>query len=257
MRRCLVATCLLALPVCGRGDEPVAEWSEASRLFEIARTKLEAGQPARESFRRAASAWARAVDTAHPESFLNRGNAHYLAGELPEAIAAYQAGLNIDPSNSRLHTNLALARQDVALPHDSALIQPAPIWQRYAFQRWLVWPGLVIWLAACAVLPASLRLGSRRGIAIGVVLTTLAASAGAAGLIRTSYLTDIDQRPVCVVRLDTPLRTGNADRYASHPDAPLLPRGYEVRRIGKRGEWLHVECPGGQIGWVPAGNVIP
>jgi tetratricopeptide (TPR) repeat protein len=231
--------------------------SEGLRLFESARIKLDAGEPSREDFRRAAVALRKETDAAHPETFLNLGNAHYLADELPEAIAAYHAGLRIDPSSGRLYANLALARRDVALPADAKLAAPPVAWQRYAFQRWFRYLDVAAALAASLILPVSLRTGWVRGRALGWMLVLIAALAGGARLVRLSYQGQLDQRPICVLRVDTPLRVGNADSYPGHPDAGVLPRGYEVRRRAQRGGWLHVECPGGQIGWVPEANVVP
>src|SRR5882724_1067085 len=128
MIRWLVASCLLTMAAAGHADEPEGTWTDGTQAFQAGRERMQSGQPSRADFRRAALAFTAAVDSRHAESYLNLGNAHYLAGDLPEAIASFNAGLAIDPSEGRLHENLALARGEVPLPVNSKLIAPAPVW---------------------------------------------------------------------------------------------------------------------------------
>ena len=54
--------------------------------------------------------------------------------------------------------------------------------------------------------------------------------------------------------ITTDLRTGNNDEYPKRLD-PRLPAGVEMKVLGERGGWLHVELSGGAVGWVPRARV--
>lgn len=58
--------------------------------------------------------------------------------------------------------------------------------------------------------------------------------------------------PIVVVARDVAMRSGNGVEYPSKGD---LTRGCEVRRIGERGGWLHIETSSGAVGWLPADAV--
>ena len=61
-------------------------------------------------------------------------------------------------------------------------------------------------------------------------------------------------QPTAVVAAPTDLRTGNSDEYPRRLDA-RLPAGVELKVLGERGGWLHVELGGGAVGWVPRERV--
>jgi hypothetical protein len=58
-----------------------------------------------------------------------------------------------------------------------------------------------------------------------------------------------------VISKNEELRTGNGNAFPTRIDA-LLPRGAEVRELGRRGGWVQVELAGGAVGWVPANVVL-
>lgn len=230
---------LMCLAFAAPPDDP----ADAAARFREGVERLRRGEPAREQFA-AAAKLARAASPDDSQA-LRIGNAHYLAGNLPEAIAAYHAGLAADPFNEKLRRNLGLARHDVVLaPH---LARPsAGLW--FLFQPWL--RGVALGASGVAVffLMVGWRGRMRAFSFLGGVALAITFGVGALLLVRARLLDDIRQRPVVVVRVETPLRAGNAAGFES---LAMLPAGYEVRRIGERGGWLHVECPDGALGWIP------
>jgi Bacterial SH3 domain len=50
------------------------------------------------------------------------------------------------------------------------------------------------------------------------------------------------------------VRTGNSDEYPKRLEG-RLPPGVELKILGERGGWLHVELARGGAGWVPKGRV--
>src|SRR5262245_30775323 len=63
----------------------------------------------------------------NPDLHLNEGNAQVLAGQLPDAILAYQRGMRLAPSDSRLRDNLTYVRQRIAYPGEHGR-PPASTW---------------------------------------------------------------------------------------------------------------------------------
>ncbi len=47
---------------------------------------------------------------------------------------------------------------------------------------------------------------------------------------------------------------GNSDEYPRRVEG-RLPAGVELRVLGERGGWLHVELADGSAGWVPSSRV--
>jgi hypothetical protein len=73
--------------------------------------------------------------------YRNLGNAYLLADDLPRAILAYRSGLQLSPADQALRDNLALARDRVVYPEDSALgrppADPRPPWLPRLGGRWV------------------------------------------------------------------------------------------------------------------------
>ena len=49
---------------------------------------------------------------------------------------------------------------------------------------------------------------------------------------------------------------GNGESYPRHAEVPSLNEGVETRRLYERGDWLHIQLPGGEIGWVKRDSVL-
>jgi tetratricopeptide (TPR) repeat protein len=200
------------------------------------------------------------VDSFPPSPALSfkAGNAWFLAGDLPRAIAAYRRGLALDPTDSRLRTALAHAREQVQYA-------PAPDLARRLRPGQEIWPpdlslqsmGRWAFGLYCAGCLAAMRWRMTRHrrwlIAAGLLL-----AAGLVPVIGSGvewwHARRNAAEPIVVVLRDTPLRIGNGSDYPSKLD---LPRGCEVRRLFERAGWLQVETNGGTVGWVPTENVVP
>jgi hypothetical protein len=192
---------------------------------------------------------------------LGRTRAHYLAGDLPGAILAVHDGLSVNPWNSDLQRDLELCRSAVAYPtteKPEERIRPAPP----AALRNRVSPGDLLFSSAgfALILAAGLaaRLTARPAWSVPAVV------AGFVGLLcvgAVTWLSDREERrdqlfPVAVVSANrVTLRTGNAADYPPRIESSL-PRGAEVRVVGRRGGWLHVRLAGGAVGWLPGSAVV-
>jgi hypothetical protein len=189
--------------------------------------------------------------------YLNQGNAHYLAGNLPEAVLAYRRAERLIPNDARLRANLTEARQ--------AVIDP-PVPARPGWPAWMpafscpsqARLALSCYLLAWTVLAFGLLRESWRWHLAGVFL--LLATLALGFVIHRGEQQD-GVRPVAVVTADgMVLRVGNG---VSYPPVELngitvkLNRGVETRVRGQRANgWVQVELANGLTGWVPRAGVL-
>jgi hypothetical protein len=196
-----------------------------------------------------------------PALALNRGHAHFLAGNLPQAIRAFHDGLAIAPYDAELQHSLAAARAtiDYQAPADPAeRIRPdLPGGLRSRLAPWDLYRAA----AVCGVLVV-VGLGKRFTTQPAWALPV--AAAGGLGFLaivggglqmHRERLAD-DATPVAVVAADgVTLRKGNGDSFPPRI-GEKLPRGAEVRVIGRRGGWAQVELPGEAVGWLPEAALL-
>jgi hypothetical protein len=218
---------------------------------------------ARQEFAQAASTfdilWASGHYT--PALALNRGRAHHLAGNHPQAIRAFRDGLDLYPWDAELQRSLTLARSAVAYPTETdstGRVRPDP--PRSLRHRVSPW-DLFIAAAVCSLL---LTVGLARRLTARDTWSVPLAGVGLLGLALVAAAAvkiDLDTRadranPVLVMTAAEVLRTGNGTAFPPRLDAQL-PRGAEVRELARRGGWVQVELPGGAVGWVRETVVLP
>jgi len=245
---------LLLLPASGWAD---TQDVLREGLADLGEGRLLASDPAqaRACFRRAAAHFANAVQQGvrTPGLFLNLGDAHFLADQLPEAIFAFRRGLRLDPDNRTLRANLDYARLRVALPQGAD--KSRGWWSLTAWRRNLALACYVLTIPAFFWVAAT---RSGRAVATAVILVGACAALNAYDwAIEQRQAREAQDHPLVVIRDDQlPLRRGNGPSYAAHPDWPHLPAGLEARRLAERGGWLQIELPGGAVGWIPRDAVL-
>lgn len=238
--------------------DPAAGGSELLRRAEAAFQEglglREQPDEARRAFRQAAEAYEqlRRQGIRNVDLFRNQGDAHLLAGELPQAILAYRRGERLAPCDRELWACLAYARKQAGTTEGGQ-----------AIRRLLAGYGDLILaaLAACYVLAClSLTnwwLNARRWT---LVLGTVTAGLSLPLALALALVAFENRRerlyPLAVIETDrVVLRTGNGVNYPTRPGKPPA-RGTEARCLFRRGEWLQIELPGGEVGWVPAGSAL-
>jgi hypothetical protein len=220
---------------------------------------------ARPQFRRAAEGYEAAWATGprSPALARNMAQSRSLAGDLAGSIRDYRRGLREFPHDPELRAGLAFARNQVAYPHTGDLADAARLREAetpldrvpVSFQR-LAWAAVVVaafgWLTL-----ARGWLGARGGLALtGGALILTGASLGAWLWWEDGKLRSRWAEPTAVVTgSGADLRMGNSDEYPKRLDG-RLPAGAELKVVGERGGWLHVELAGGAVGWVPKGRVV-
>jgi hypothetical protein len=192
----------------------------------------------------------------------NMAQARYLAGELGACIRDYRLALRQFPHDPDLKAGLEFAREQVAYSRTGDVAEATRPRDAHSVLDRL--PVSFIRLAALTALVAALGwlalarawVSGRRGLGLVGGTVVLVAAAGGGWL----AWEDSQQRahwsePAAVVAAPTDLRTGNSEEYPRRLDA-RLPAGAELKLLGERGDWLHVELGGGVVGWVPREHVV-
>jgi tetratricopeptide (TPR) repeat protein len=197
----------------------------------------------------------------HADLLVNCGNAFFLAGDLPQAIQAYRKGLRRYPLDRDLWDNLELARDRVGYPGGGTHHRPPgddwpPILPRAA-------PHTVLYLAlglhalAWIITTVWLMTRLRRFAVLRTALFAAAALMGIWwGILELRMIEDKRQAVAIVTTNGATLRRGNGSLYPPHPDLPRVNRGMEARLLNQRGQWVQVQFPGGEIGWLPQDVVL-
>ncbi len=217
---------------------------------------------ARPLFARAAERYDVLWDRGHrtPELALNRARAHRLAGSLPRCVAALHDGLAVARFSRPLQIELEDARAAVQYPLDGDLaVQCRPHPLRGVGTRlspadaWFLAGGM--WVLACAGVVRFVMTRNALWLAFAGLWVAALVLFGALWL-RDAHQRDRDEAlPLLVVTDDVLLRKGNAEAFPPRAE-PALPKGTEVRELARRGGWVQVQLPGGNVGWLPAERVL-
>lgn len=240
-----LAVIAVALPVGGNAPPSPALLATAQKLFEQGQYQAAAG--IYDECRR---------HGAHNGPFyLNQGNAHFAAGNLPEAILAYRRAERFIPGDPRLLENLAEARRQVLDPP----AQPGsawPAWLPRPGRPWQVRLAMGGYLLGWALL--TLWLFQRRWLIAGGGCVAFALALGGWAYREDQY---DRQRPVAVVADDgVVFRKGNGDSYPAVEVSGValkLNRGVEARVLGDRPNgWVQLELADGVPGWTPRAALL-
>ena len=227
------------LLLAGSSPASEAQFEEANRLYETGR------------FAEAAALYRVAATNGVSATLLfNLGNAHFKAGQLGQAMAAYQRSLRLDPRNPETRANLRFAREQ-------ANTQPPPLSLR---QRWMRRLSIGEWTAlASGTLTLLLLLLTARQLKPGAFVgKPLWIRLPAAGALATALLLALaasdyylDERAF-VSTAKAVVRNGPLEES---PESFKAPDGTELRVHDRKGEFLEIETALGQKGWIHTSDV--
>ncbi len=238
------------------GDAELLRRAEAA--FRAGAAQRADPEKARQAFAEAAHHYGllrqRGADNA--DLYRNAGNAHLLAGELPEAILAYRRGLRCAPHDAELRANLEYARDQVLYVGPEGRGRPLaddwPSWMPPLDRGLFLMAAFLLYALACVSAVRGLLAGRDTGLGQAAVLLALAVAAGGLWTYLTWRVSRDAGQPVMVVSAEeVPLWRGNGPTHEMHKTMPHLHRGMEGRLLHRRGGWLQVRLPGGEIGWLP------
>ena len=181
--------------------------------------------------------------------YFNLGNCYHQTGQLGKAILNYEKGLLLQPGNRKLQHNLRVARSEVAG-------NPLP-WPEFSLAR--LWGSLRGWLSAntwtiiglivCWAALAAWWYGRGRekdwiwnlGV-IGLAFITLVCWLLAFSATRALYSDfSIIMTEELTVQVGPDAQSGRVS---------TVYEGWKVKRLDQIGDWIKVELPDGQEGWV-------
>ena len=209
-------------------------------------------------FRRAEQGFSALIEEglATPALYTNLGNAALQAGDLGQAVLAYQRALRLDPTATTAHQNLAHLRSLlpawVPRPSGSEGVEALLVYRRVpSTLRSLLAAACFALAALCVVASQRRPEGPWRGIAIVTGLAWL-------GLLASVVLDgsgDVGEAAV-LTAAETPARSSDSARAPlAFPDP--LPQGVEVERLEVRGDFARVRLANGRDVWVRSSSVTP
>jgi hypothetical protein len=192
-----------------------------------------------------------------PEQARNMAQARFLSGDHGRSIRDYRRGLQLSPYDDDLRLGLESVRAQVGGSQPTAYGQAptSPIARLNIPMPRLVL--VAIGLSAIGwFLLARAWLTARGPLAIlGGVLVLVAIGFGALLYWEDRRVRAEWAEPTAVLTRPTELFMGNSDEYPRRIDGKI-PAGVEMRILGHRGGWHHVELPDGAVGWVQSSLVV-
>ncbi|MBN2445600.1 MAG: hypothetical protein JXO22_02670 [Phycisphaerae bacterium] len=187
--------------------------------------------------------------------FYNLGNTYARLEDTGRAVLNYRRAQRLNPGNTKVEHNLARVSTDVTPrlePNDESRL-----WRRVLFWHYTLSPRARFWIAVAlsifgwAFLLLRLRWHHNGLLAVGVIVVLGGVGAGSSVLWQ---LHDEAHHPPAVIVADKhELRLGPGAGYDPVLREPLGP-GIEFRILSTRGDWLEIELPDGQTGWITATN---
>jgi len=241
---------LLVLVASGPASLGRAQSPETLRLFDDGNRHYDNGE-----YGDAVKAYLRADSTGFRSAALyyNLGNAYYRLDEIGLAVLSYERALELDPDSRVARHGLRIVR---ARMMDQMSRLPTPIWvstwrrvEAAVGLRGVVLAGLVLYLAACAlvlyrILIGRHRVGVRRA---AVVMFAVAIPLVIGGLTTSRYAST---HPRCVV-LDRTVSVRVAPSRDAESDVDIH-EGLVVTTLESDSAWYRVRLPNGVTGWVEA-----
>jgi hypothetical protein len=231
----------------GAASDLNADFTAANRLYEAGK------------FAEATAAYQAIIDRGYESAtlYFNQGNALLKAGELGEAIVAFERARTLAPRDEDIKENLERARSlavdVVPVPAGSIFLSrlaaikdwlsPAEALRAAAVCMWLV-----LLTASCSRLWPRGRAGLR--IATWVLVGLLVATSALAAI---KVADAARTRTAVVVVREVPVRSGPGENYTARF---TLHEGTTVRILRLAGDFTEIELTAETGGWVPKAAVL-
>ena len=230
---------------------------EAQNAYQLGVAQKQIDQSsAKKSFKKSADKFKLLTDAGieNGKLWYNQGNAYLQCGEVGKAIAAYRSAEQFIPTDTRLQANLAHARsmssESVSSTSTSSLLDQLLFWHRGLSTSAKIWLGLICWVTLWTILLARqfVHLMAYKSIALATTITSCA-------LFSSVYFDFKHQQQSFGV-----IVTEDAFVYTNHQSgSPLLLEkalieGQEFEVVNERTEWIRIQLPNGQTGWIQKEN---
>lgn len=177
--------------------------------------------------------------------YFNLGNAHFKAGQLGRAIAAYRRAEELSPRDPDVRANVQFARNRVAGPRLGLSMWRQKLGTLSAHE-WIRLSTAAVWLTfgllIARVIKPSLRM-PLRWWTVASITGTLLIIPGAKLAISQSD----SPRTAIVITADATVRNSPFDES---PSAFTAHDGAELRVLDRKNDWLQVTDGGRNLGWI-------
>ncbi|HEY85143.1 MAG TPA: tetratricopeptide repeat protein [Chloroflexi bacterium] len=227
----------------------------ATETMKTANRLYENGQ-----FALAAQGYQQLIDRGYTDSSLyyNLGNAHFKQGDIGRAILNYRRAEKLGPRDSDIQANLQLARAETLdRLEDTAETEGffhhiARFTRKFTLNELAIF-ALTAWfaLALLIIVLINSRISGawRETLQYAIALMTMITLLGVAGLGSRMYAEKTRPEGV-IVAPEVSVTSGPGNQYVTEF---TLHSGTEVGIADKRGNWVLLTLPGGEVeGWVPA-----
>lgn len=242
-------TAMLLLPLFSLGNDQIgALFKKANALY------------AKEQYQQAAKIYQQIISDGYQSEnvYFNTGNAYYKLDDMPSAILYYEKAQKLAPNDKDIDINLQFANRKTA-----DKIEPQ---QEFFLARW--WQGFILFLSidTLSILSDLLFLGGFILLAAylfarSVILKKacfytgiIAVFWGLASIFMANRQVDyFDTHHQAIVFSSSVIVKGSPNNNAK----PLfvLHEGTKVNVTQNNGNWIAIELPNGNAGWITADNV--
>lgn len=187
----------------------------------------------------------------------NLAQARFLAGDYGRSIRDYRRGLRLSPYDHDLRQGIDSVRERAGGSQTSTsyLQKPTspvarlgvPMSRLLLFSLGIAAIGWIVLARAWLIARGTLAI-------LGGALVIFAIGVGAVLNWEDRRVQAEWSEPTAVVTIPTELLMGNSDEYPRRIEGKI-PVGVEMKILGQRGGWYHVELPDGAIGWVQQSRV--
>jgi tetratricopeptide (TPR) repeat protein len=201
-----------------------------------------------------------AMGVRNSDVYYNLGNAYFKQGDMGRAILNYRRAQRLDPPDTDIAANLALARTQTVdkleVPPEGVLINIVEIAEEWLTLNQAALLALGLWLLIGVAFIVAIFQPRWRRLSAGVM--AILAIFLLIGLISmANRLYRETQSPPAVIiapKVDVTSGPGGGDQYLVEFE---LHAGAEVRLLESRVGWRRITLPGNLQGWVPSEAVEP
>ena len=177
----------------------------------------------------------------------NDANAHFKAGQLGQAIAAYRQAALLAPRDAEIKANLEFVRKQVqgATVHENRWLSGLSL---LSLNEWTLLTATVFWLTFILLITRQLR----PALALPLKKVTLyiaLLTAGCGGALAIEAIGHLSSTSAVIISSEATARSGPFDEAQS---VFTVHDGAELAVLSRHDDWVQVTDGTGKIGWLPA-----
>ena len=193
-----------------------------------------------------------------PELYYNIGNVYFKTGNIPSAILYFEKAKKLDPGNTEINNNIAIANMKS--------VDKIDVLPQFILQRWLnnivdlfsidAWAKIIIVSFVLLLIFVSFYIFTRSvavkktSFIIALILFTTTASSFVFAQIQYNQINNNKEAIIFA-----PSITIKSSPSETSTDLFILHEGTKVKVIDKVGEWNEIKLPNGSVGWLKENTI--